>query len=167
MLHKKRQREWFPDSDIVKLFLGKERVRMNLGGWTYRQEYVKCGKRSCKKCPHGPYWYAYRQVKGKLQKRYVGKWLPGESAEKPVEKPAPPNRLDAIFSKQGCCLNLAFEILGIRPMDVGKLTSDEKVRFKKQFRALTMKFHPDRGGDDLTYRRITAAWTYICGMYDI
>ena len=33
-------------------------------GVIYRQQYVRCGKLSCKKCPpagpgHGPYWYGF------------------------------------------------------------------------------------------------------------
>ncbi len=44
--------------------------------YTYRQEYVKCGKEGCK-CArgkgHGPYWYAYWKEQGKLKKRYLGK----------------------------------------------------------------------------------------------
>jgi hypothetical protein len=49
---------------------------------TYIQEYVKCGKRTCKNCSagqgHGPYWYAYWTVEGKTRKQYIGKELPAE-----------------------------------------------------------------------------------------
>ncbi len=42
---------------------------------TYRQEFISCGKKSCK-CArgelHGPYWYAYRRVKGKIRSKYIG-----------------------------------------------------------------------------------------------
>jgi hypothetical protein len=43
---------------------------------TYRRESVRCGKRGCKTCPHGPYWYAYYREDGKLRSRYIGKELP-------------------------------------------------------------------------------------------
>jgi hypothetical protein len=43
---------------------------------TYRQESVKCGKRGCTRCPHGPYWYAYWREEGRLRSRYIGKTLP-------------------------------------------------------------------------------------------
>jgi len=47
-------------------------------GITYELEYIKCGKKNCK-CNggqgHGPYWYAYKTVKGKLRKKYIGKSL--------------------------------------------------------------------------------------------
>ncbi len=43
---------------------------------TYRQESVKCGKRGCGRCPHGPYWYAYWREEGRLRSRYIGKTLP-------------------------------------------------------------------------------------------
>ncbi len=47
---------------------------------TYRHEYIRCGKSPCKRCDgglgHGPYWYAYSRVGGKLTKRYIGKQKP-------------------------------------------------------------------------------------------
>jgi hypothetical protein len=43
---------------------------------TYRQEQVRCGKRGCTRCPHGPYWYAYWREDGRLRSRYIGKTLP-------------------------------------------------------------------------------------------
>lgn len=42
----------------------------------YRQQSVQCGKRGCKTCPHGPYWYAYWREGGRLRSRYIGKTLP-------------------------------------------------------------------------------------------
>ncbi|MFA5891197.1 MAG: hypothetical protein WDA27_09655 [Actinomycetota bacterium] len=47
---------------------------------TYRLEHVRCGKRGCTRCPHGPYWYAYWREGGRLRSRYIGKTLP-EGAE--------------------------------------------------------------------------------------
>lgn len=38
-----------------------------------RRQMVKCGKTSCTRCPHGPYWYAYWWESGKRRSRYVGK----------------------------------------------------------------------------------------------
>lgn len=43
---------------------------------TYRLEHVRCGKRGCTRCPHGPYWYAYWREAGRLKSRYIGKNLP-------------------------------------------------------------------------------------------
>jgi len=43
--------------------------------YTYRQEYVKCGKAGCKCAKgqgHGPYWYRYWKEGGRLKKRYIG-----------------------------------------------------------------------------------------------
>lgn len=42
----------------------------------YRQQMVQCGKRGCKSCPHGPYWYAYWREGGRVRSRYIGKTLP-------------------------------------------------------------------------------------------
>lgn len=38
-----------------------------------RQELVRCGKSTCKSCPHGPYWYEYWSEGGKRRSKYVGK----------------------------------------------------------------------------------------------
>ena len=48
------------------------------GGKTYRLEYTRCGKATCK-CGtgdlHGPYWYAYWTEDGKTKSQYIGKEL--------------------------------------------------------------------------------------------
>jgi hypothetical protein len=43
-----------------------------------REEWVNCGKASCKKCKpgqggHGPYLYAYWTENGRTRKKYLGK----------------------------------------------------------------------------------------------
>lgn len=43
---------------------------------TYRRQNVRCGKRGCTRCPHGPYWYAYWREDGRLRSRYIGRRLP-------------------------------------------------------------------------------------------
>lgn len=43
---------------------------------TLRQQHVRCGKASCTRCPHGPYWYAAWREGGKVRTRYIGKSLP-------------------------------------------------------------------------------------------
>lgn len=48
---------------------------------TYRQEHVRCGKDTCRSCPHGPYWYAYWKQEGRTRKRYIGRHLPGQPLE--------------------------------------------------------------------------------------
>lgn len=48
----------------------------------YKREYTRCNKPGCRKCPHGPYWYAYWTDRtGKTCKKYVGKQLPVDLAE--------------------------------------------------------------------------------------
>jgi hypothetical protein len=46
------------------------------GKVTYRQEMVRCGRDTCTRCPHGPYWYAYWREGGRMRSRYIGKNLP-------------------------------------------------------------------------------------------
>ena len=50
------------------------------GRVSFRQEMVRCGKKGCTRCPHGPYWYAYWREDGRTRSRYVGKELPGRSS---------------------------------------------------------------------------------------
>ena len=47
-----------------------------LAGIHYRQEMQRCNKADCKRCPHGPYWFAYHRRGAFLRKLYVGKNLP-------------------------------------------------------------------------------------------
>jgi hypothetical protein len=47
----------------------------------FRQEEVRCGRSTCTRCPHGPYWYAYWREGGRPRKRYIGRHLPGEPLE--------------------------------------------------------------------------------------
>lgn len=49
------------------------------GDKTYRLESVRCGKAKCRCAAgklHGPYWYSYMRVGGRLKSQYVGKKLP-------------------------------------------------------------------------------------------
>ena len=53
---------------------------------TIRKEYVRCGKLDCPS-KHGPYYYAYWKDKGKLRKKYIGKYpTTAERTSKPYCK---------------------------------------------------------------------------------
>jgi len=49
---------------------------------SYHQQMSYCGKARCRKCRdgagHGPYWYAYQTVNGRVKRTYIGKELPSE-----------------------------------------------------------------------------------------
>ncbi len=51
---------------------------------TYHQQMSYCGKARCGKCRtgigHGPYWYAYQTINGRVKRTYIGKELPAEAA---------------------------------------------------------------------------------------
>lgn len=50
---------------------------------TIREEYVKCGKKYCFRCKHGPYYYAYwKDENGKLKKKYIGRNNPRKEETK-------------------------------------------------------------------------------------
>ena len=40
---------------------------------SYRKKHIKCGKESCRSCPHGPYWYAEWSENGVRKSKYLGK----------------------------------------------------------------------------------------------
>jgi hypothetical protein len=53
---------------------GREVVaRRTIGGVTLQLEKVKCGKETCRQCPHGPYWYGYWRQGGRMKSQYIGK----------------------------------------------------------------------------------------------
>jgi hypothetical protein len=52
---------------------------------SYRQQWVRCGKKTCTRCPHGPYWYAYWREEGRVRSGYLGKQPPAEVEPSPPE----------------------------------------------------------------------------------
>ena len=80
-----------------------ERARRDKpNGVIYRQQYVRCGKPGCRRCPpngdgHGPFWYGYYwDYRQRTKSFYVGKELPPgvkviedgtARADKPSETP--------------------------------------------------------------------------------
>jgi hypothetical protein len=68
---------------------------------TYRQEEVRCGKATCRSCPHGPYWYAYWKEDGRTRKRYIGRHLPGEPLEPVVPDLAVDRADDEVADPEG------------------------------------------------------------------
>jgi len=66
-------------------------------GVIYRQQYVRCGKPGCQRCPphgpgHGPYWYGfYWDYRQRTRSFYVGKHLPaGVQVVSDTPAPEPP-----------------------------------------------------------------------------
>ncbi|MDQ6675155.1 MAG: helix-turn-helix transcriptional regulator [Chloroflexota bacterium] len=64
----------------AKPTLSRNAVRPD--GVIYRQQYIRCGKPGCRRCPpvgpgHGPYWYGfYWEYRQRTTSFYVGKHLP-------------------------------------------------------------------------------------------
>lgn len=121
--------------------------------WCYRSQYVKCGNKRCKSCPHGPYWYRFEKRAGRTYSEYVGKQDPfGKAGES--KQAATGQRWDDINNSRTATKKLACEILGI-PIDADFATA------KATARRLLMENHPDRGGDNKRYCHINNAWTYL------
>ena len=70
--------------EIPVSFGRKVGQQQRVGKIVYRQEQVRCGKSSCKCFTqdklHGPYWYSYQRIDGKLKSCYIGKILKLDSA---------------------------------------------------------------------------------------
>ncbi|HEX2030629.1 MAG TPA: hypothetical protein VHL78_04405 [Actinomycetota bacterium] len=67
-----------------------DRPTSRRGKVTFRQEPVRCGRKGCTRCPHGPYWYAYWREGGRLRSRYIGKRLPDAADAGSGERPVVP-----------------------------------------------------------------------------
>lgn len=118
---------------------------------TFRQEYVRCGKSTCKTCPHGPYWYEYWREGARVRKRYVGRTRPGGQAAEP--RVAVLKEWEAINCKRTASMGLACRILGI------DVTQEKRVAYSL-WAKIAMQHHPDRGGDEALFKLYNAAWSY-------
>ena|ERR1700680_4171415 len=121
--------------------------------WTYRCEYVRCGKKTCKSCPHGPYWYGYSHVGKKVKKKYFGKVDP-----RIADRPKQIDPREAIFTRSSASAELAREILGVS-------REDSKDFIRRRARELMFRSHPDICGDDNEFRYFAAAWSYLQKTY--
>jgi hypothetical protein len=120
---------------------------------TYRCEYVRCGKRNCRSCPHGPYWYAYWKVDKRTRKRYIGKDNPyADVAGQQTREEARQHPWERIFNRATATVALACEIIGL----VG---DENEAESRKKYRAEMMKRHPDMGGDAKDAAYLNAAWS--------
>ncbi len=70
------------DDHELRRLLILAKARLERGGQVFpgsgpevnlRQQMIRCGKPTCGRCPHGPYWYAYWTEDGRRRSRYVGK----------------------------------------------------------------------------------------------
>jgi hypothetical protein len=75
-------------------------------GVIYRQQYVRCGRSRCRRCPpaglgHGPYWYGfYWDYQQRTRSFYVGKTLPaGVELLSDANQPDTPDKEDTTPAK--------------------------------------------------------------------
>lgn len=124
---------------------------------TWQREYVRCGKRRCKTCPHGPYWYGYWKENGRTKSKYGGKVHPvsGERADAPTEKEDPREK---IFNKDTASRKLALRIMGL---------SDQvsEANIKARYKVLVKELHPDRGGHTKEMQYVVAAFSYLKAFF--
>jgi hypothetical protein len=113
------------------------------------------------------YWYAYKRVNGKVQKRYLGDTSKLDLATlehlarhfvEPVPKaapkqspPQPPRQPALVFTRT---LESALHIYGFRTVpNLQELT--------RKYRELSKKHHPDAGGFHLDMVAVNAAYDYL------
>lgn len=123
----------------------------------YRCQYIRCGKKNCKACPHGPYWYSFYRESGKMKSRYHGKADPRPRADEQAEHKAPDPFAD-IYCRQTATPALAFRILGIPP-------SDNMATVRRAYLLLVKQCHPDVGGEPGVFQRVEAAWSFLKSYY--
>jgi hypothetical protein len=112
--------------------------------WTYRCEYVRCGKSHCSGCPHGPYWYGYERRDGKLHKKYFGKPDPRPCAQ--AEEVGYDIPVFYRTTREWC--------LGVLEVQ----SCDDFAACKRAYNRLCLKHHPDRGGVTRLMARVNHAW---------
>lgn len=111
-------------------------------------ESVKCGRKGCKKCPHGPYWYAYRKENGKTKKRYVGKVKPETFTDlEALER--------QLLEGKTCPRWFLCEVLGV-------LEKDSFTTIRKAYRKMVREYCPHSGAyNPMRYERARLAWDQL------
>jgi hypothetical protein len=91
---------YLTDPDAPKPQRSREVVKVRqVGKALYQLEWVRCGNKRCKACPHGPYWYGYRRQNKRLKSWYIGKdlekYLKAQAATGDRSDSEPPHTLAA------------------------------------------------------------------------
>jgi len=123
--------------------------------WTYKLRYTKCGKRGCNVCSdgpaHGPYWYGYEHVGGRVRTKYFGKLPPGAEFAKQTSY----DERYARWEYHGkMSFPVALRIMGFENMPA-------RSALIKRWRELVSAHHPDIGGDTKVCSAINAAYTFL------
>lgn len=130
---------------------------MNIDGYTFELRYVRCGKAPCFNCDfgygHGPYWYAYKRVNGRVKSYYVGKREPASWEAIPADQPEPTVDPRWVF-KGRMDGRSALRILGFTSWP-------EQAVLRKRWAALVSQHHPDRGGNTKICAAINVAYEYL------
>jgi hypothetical protein len=114
------------------------------------------------------YWYAYKRVNGKVQKRYLGDTSKLDLATlehlarhflepTPKAKPKkPPRHPTVVFTRT---LESALHIYGFRAVPSRK-------ELTRRYRELSKQHHPDAGGFHLDMVAVNAAYDYLKKFVD-
>lgn len=118
----------------------------------YQWEYVRCGKRTCHTCPHGPYLYEYWRQGKRTRKHYWGKIDPrDDSTLEDLVRPEQP--FSDMADPRTANEHLARTILDYWGHDSAELAS--------VYRSLCKLHHLDRGGDGENIKWVTLAYTWL------
>jgi hypothetical protein len=110
-------------------------------------QWIRCGKRACRSCPHGPYWYAFwwDADRQRMRSGYVGKFLPREETREQEREQRREGHVE---------VGDPFDFLGI----TRSTTRDEATRAYKR---RMVRVHPDKGGTHTEAVAVNLAWERV------
>jgi len=121
---------------------------------SYQCKWIRCGKRRCRTCPHGPYWYGFWREADKVKCKYYGRDDPRPETPGATSGRGSPDWREAILFRTTATMEVACKILAI----------PRSATYREGFAAyarLTKRNHPDLGGDATEQAYVNAAWSYF------
>lgn len=120
----------------------------NYRGVRYSLERHKCGRKNCRKCPHGPYWRSYVWVGTRTKGIYIGKNLPAGVPDLGDTRGAPKTRATVTPRQAAAMLGVSLsagrdvvfkklESLRKKCRKLGPSGRDQEVNLDYAFRVLT------------------------------
>jgi hypothetical protein len=121
---------------------------------SYQCKWIRCGKKRCRTCPHGPYWYGFWREGEKVKCCYYGRKDPRPETPGAETGRGSPDWMESILDLKSATMEVACRILGVA------VNSTYRTAFTA-FVRLTKANHPDLGGTSEDQAYINAAWSYF------
>lgn len=121
--------------------------------WSYQTEYIACGEK-CPACPHGPFWYRYRDEEGKRVREYVGVFHPLHDVLVATDKMPKYDPRKEILDRRTANRPIAYDILGLKPSPTAE-------QAKRAFETLASFCRLDLDNLHEELALITCAYSYL------